>query len=285
MDASRGTRDAPSVQPVKLAEGREAEILSWEEGRVLRLYRDPAAAALADREMRALAAVRSVVSLVPAPYQRIEWQGRPGIVMERVLGRDALTAISRQPWRVLELSGLTGRVHAELNGIRAPDQLPALRDELGKRIGSDTAIPEDLRAAALRTLADLPDGTALCHGDFQAGNVLLSPSGPVVIDWGNATRGDPAGDFARTLLMTRVGSLPPGTPRTIRWGRRLGEGLFRRAYQQAYRRGEPHDPGRLPRWELVRAVERLADRIPEERAGLLREANRLLAECRTRHHS
>ena len=86
------TRDAPRVQPVKIAEGREAEILSWGEGRVLRLYRDPAAGARADREMRALAAVRSVLALVPAPYERIEWQGRPGIVMERVLGRDALTA-------------------------------------------------------------------------------------------------------------------------------------------------------------------------------------------------
>ena len=285
MDAARDTRDAPPVQPVKLAEGREAEILSWGEGRVLRLYRDPAGGALADREMRALAAVRSVLALVPAPYERIEWQGRPGIVMERVVGRDALTAISRQPWRVLELSGLTGRVHAELNGVRAPDQLPALRDELGERIGSDAGIPEDLRAAALAALASLPDSTALCHGDFQAGNVLLSPRGPVVIDWGNATRGDPDGDFARTLLMTRVGSLPPGTPRTIRWGRRLGEGLYRGAYQRAYRRSSQRRSDGIQRWELVRAVERLVDRIPEERAGLLREAERLRLRLAARGRS
>ena len=285
MDATRDKRDARPVQPAKLAEGREAEILAWGEGLVLRLYRDPAAGALADREMRALAAVRSLLPLVPAPYERIEWRGRPGIVMERVLGRDALTAISRQPWRVIQLSGLTGRVHAELNGIRAPDELPTLRDELGERIGRDAAIPEELRAAALQALANLPDGTALCHGDFQAGNVLLSPCGPVVIDWGNATRGDPAGDFARTTLMMRAGSLPPGTPPVIRWGRRFGEGLFRRAYQRAYQRSRARDPGRILRWELVRAVERLADRIPDERSGLLREANRLLDDRRVRAHS
>jgi aminoglycoside phosphotransferase (APT) family kinase protein len=285
LDAASDTRDPPPVQPVKLAEGREAEILSWGDGRVLRLYRDPAAGALADREMRALAAVRSVLALVPAPFERIEWQGRPGIVMERVLGRDALTAISRQPWRVMQLSGLTGRVHAELNRIRAPDALPALRRELGERIVKDAAIPEDLRAAALATLASLPDGGALCHGDFQAGNVLLSPVGPVVIDWASATRGDPAGDFARTTLMMRAGSLPPGTPRLLRWGRAFGEGIFRRAYQQAYRQGLPHDPSRILRWELVRAVDRLADRIPEERAGLLREVNRLLGALRARPHS
>jgi aminoglycoside phosphotransferase (APT) family kinase protein len=264
------------VQTVKIAEGREAEILSWGDGRVLRLYRDPAAAAQADREMQALAAVRSVLSLVPTPYERIEWQGRPGIVMQRVEGRDALSEISRQPWRLAELSALTGRVHAELNRIAAPAALPALRAELRARIAGDAAIPERLRAPTLEALAALPDGSALCHGDFQVANVLLSPSGPVVIDWGYATRGDPDGDYARSVLMTRLGSLPPGTPRLIRWGRHLGTGLFRQVYQRAYQRGRSYDPVRVRRWTLVRTVERLADRIPEERDGLIREADRLL---------
>lgn len=283
MDAAHRSRDALRMQAVKIAEGREAEILSWGDGRVLRLYRDPAAAAQADREMQALAAVRSVLSLVPTPYERIEWQGRPGIVMQRVDGRDALTEISRQPWRLAELSALTGRVHAELNRIAAPAALPSLRAELGERIGRDAAIPERLRAPALETLAGLPDGTALCHGDFQVANVLLSPGGPVVIDWGYATRGDADGDFARSLLMTRLGSLPPGTPRLIRWGRHLGTGLFRLVYQRAYRQGRSHDPVRTRRWQLVRAVERLADRIPEERGRLLREVDRLLRESSRAH--
>jgi aminoglycoside phosphotransferase (APT) family kinase protein len=285
VDAARDTRDHPAVQPVKIAEGREAEILDWGEGRVLRLFRDPAAGARADREMGALAAVRSVLPIVPEPFERIEWQGRPGIVMQRVDGRDALTQIGRQPWRVAQLAALSGRIHAGLNEIRAPDSLPALRGELAARIAADAAIPERLRAAALEALADLPDGTALCHGDFQIANVLLSPSGPVVIDWGYATRGDPAGDYARSLLMTRLGSLPPGTPRLIRWGRRLGTGLFRQAYQRAYRQRGSQDPVRIQRWELVRAVERLADRIPEERERLLRAADRMLGERSARGHS
>jgi aminoglycoside phosphotransferase (APT) family kinase protein len=276
MDAARGPRDAPGVQAVKLAEGREAEILEWGEGRVLRLYRDPAAGARADREMRALAAVRSVLALVPAPYERIEWQGRPGIVMERVPGRDALAELSRRPWRVTELAALSGRVHADLHAIRAPDDLPELRAALGERIAQDAAIPDRLRAATLAVLATLPDGTALCHGDFQIANLLLGPRGPVVIDWANATRGDPAADFARTALMIRYGSLPPGTPARIRWGRRLGLALFGRAYRRGYLARRAGDAPRLRSWELVRAVERLADRIPEERAGLLREAERLL---------
>ena len=71
----------------------------------------------------------------------------------------------------------------------------------------------------------------------------------------------------------------------IRCGRRFGEGLFRRAYQRAYQRSSARDPDRILRWELVRAVERLADRIPDERSGLVREANRLLGDRRFRAHS
>ena len=170
------------MQPVKIAEGREAEILSWDEGRVLRLYRDPAAGAQADREMLALSAVRSVLRLVPAAFERIEWQGRPGIVMERVTGRDALTQIARQPWRMPQLAALSGRVHAELNRVAAPGTLPALRAELGRRIRSHPAIPGNLRDGALEALAGLPDGTALCHGDFQIANLLLGPDGPLSED-------------------------------------------------------------------------------------------------------
>ena len=277
MDETQGPRHAPGVQPVKLAEGREAEILSWGDGRVLRLYRDPAAGARADREMGALAAVRSVLALVPAPFERIEWQGRPGIVMEQIVGRDAMTEISRHPWRMPQLAALSGHVHAELNAVAAPAALPALRAEVGERIAKDAAVPDRLRGPTLAALERLPDGTALCHGDFQIANLLLGPTGPVVIDWGYATRGDPDADFARSLLMTRLGSLPPGTPRLILWGRRFGTGLFRLAYQRAYRLGRPVDPTRVRRWTLVRVVERLADRIPEERGRLLREAERLLA--------
>jgi aminoglycoside phosphotransferase (APT) family kinase protein len=261
--------------PTKIAEGRDAEIFAWDDGLVLRLYRDPHAGARADREMAVLAAVRSVLPSVPAPTARIAHDGRPGIVMERVDGHAVYEEISRRPWRVWSLAALVGRLHAELNAVAAPPDLPALRVVLHRRFGADDAIPDDLRAPALHALERLPDGDRLCHGDFQPDTVRLGPLGPVVIDWVNATRGDPAGDFARTAVMMRTGSLPPGTPALIRWGSLVGRSAFRRAYVGGYARVRRFDALHLRRWTLVRAVERLADRIPEERAPLLREARRL----------
>jgi thiamine kinase len=262
--------------PTKIAEGREAEIFAWDEGTVLRLYRDPAAGPLADREMAVLAAVRSVMPLVPAPSARIVHDGRPGIVMERIDGLGVYDEITRQPWRTWALAALVGRLHAELHAVIAPASLPDTRGVLRARILGEPDVPADLRDAAVAALDGLPDGDRLCHGDFQPDNVILRPEGVIIIDWGQATRGDPDADFARTSIMMRAGGVPPGTPALIRWGSRVGRGAFRRAYDRGYARARRYDEARVRRWSLVRVVDRLADRIPDERAPLLRAARRLV---------
>jgi hypothetical protein len=76
--------------------------------------------------------------------------------------------------------------------------------------------------------------------------------------------------------MMRVGSLPPGTAWLIRWGRFVGRGPLAHAYRRGYAATRPFDDALRRRWELVRAVERLADRIPEERSAVLREIGRLV---------
>ena len=275
-----GSDAAPPRQLVKIAEGRQAEIFAWSEREVLRLYRDPNSGALADREVLALDAVRSAMPRAPAAYARIAWNGRPGILMERLAGRGLFAEIQRRPWRVWALAALTGRVHAELNAVRAPAALPELKSEIARRIDADPSIPDGLRASALEELERLPDGDALCHGDFHPENVVLCPSGPVVIDWPNAARGDPCGDFARSVLILRVGSLPPGSPALIRFARALGQSSYRRAYVAGYVETKRYEEAALRRWQLVRAVDRFTDQIPEERGALLREAERLRRSLR-----
>jgi aminoglycoside phosphotransferase (APT) family kinase protein len=265
-----------NTNPVKLAEGREAEILSWDPHTVLRLYRKANDHYRADREMAVLQAVCSALPFVPAALARVDWDGRPGVVMERVEGHNLLTEIARRPWRLLELAAVTGRVHAELHSIQAPEHLPSLREVLEDRIRKSAAIPEGLlRRAALEQLQHLSDGNQLCHGDFHPSNILLVAQRPVVIDWANATRGPAISDFARTVLMMRVGSLPPGAPALVRWGSWMGRGLLCVAYHRAYQSTRSFDLATLRRWEFVRGVDRFADEIPEERFALLREVKRL----------
>jgi len=65
-------------------------------------------------------------------------------------------------------------------------------------------------------LHEIPfEGAALLHLDLHPANVILSPAGPVVIDWTNAAAGDPAVDVALTWVIL-VGT---GLPRAEEFGR------------------------------------------------------------------
>jgi aminoglycoside phosphotransferase (APT) family kinase protein len=251
-----------------VGEGREAEIFEWDEGRVLRLMRDPDREESMHRSVAAMAAARASGAPVPEVFEEVTLDGRPGVVMSRVDGDDLFAEISRRPWRFVGYALELGVVHARLHDAVAPPSLMTQRELSTSRI-ERVDLDRDLRELALATLTRLPDGDRVLHGDFHPGNVLVTTTGPVVIDWTNAARGDAAADVARTQLMLRLGAVPPGTPALIRMGDRFGRRGFLTLYRRAYRRHRIVDENAVARWEIVRAADRLAEGIEEEEASLV----------------
>jgi aminoglycoside phosphotransferase (APT) family kinase protein len=254
----------------RLGQGREAEIFAWGDGTVLRLMRDPEHGWRLDREAVAVAAAAQAGAPVPGAHERLIVSGRPGLVMERIDGPDLLTLLARQPWRIFATGRMLGEVHARLHEASAPSELPRVGVEARERIeaGADR-LPGQLAHLALAVLRELPDGSALCHGDFNPANVLLSSSGPRVIDWVAAGAGDPHADVARARLLLTIGEPQPGAPAVIKRLDRLGRPLLLGGYMRAYLRKRKIDPQRLAQWEVVRAAERLAfEFIPEEERSL-----------------
>lgn len=253
----------------RIAEGREAEIFEWDDGFVLRLAREPEWAAVelssAASEAARIAGVRT-----PRVIEAVEIDGRPGQILERVDGRDLFAVLGANPLGLPRVARRLAEVHVALHQVVAPAQLPATRDELARRVGESPLVPPELRHEVLAALDGLPDGDRLCHGDFHPGNVLASPMGPTLIDWTNATRGDPAADFARTVLMLQVGEVPPGAPWPIRMLAVLGRGALWRLYRRAYLRASGLDAVLVHRWTLVVAANRLTEGIESERPALLR---------------
>jgi aminoglycoside phosphotransferase (APT) family kinase protein len=263
----------------RIGQGREAEILAWGEGKVLRLLWQPERRPLLEREAAAMSATRAAGAPVPDTDDVLEIGGRPGLVMERVDGPDLLSVVSRRPWKVLWAARTCGELHARLHGARAPSELSPLRAMLAEQISSSDAIPGEFTSFALDELSRLPDGDRVCHGDFHPGNVLLGAEGPVVIDWTGACRGDHLADVGRALLLLRVSELPPKAPMTLRALQRVGRRLLSRGYLRAYARARPLDFERLERWHGVLLAERLSERIEAERPRLL---DMLAAACQSR---
>src|SRR5947209_9924445 len=131
-----------------LASGRAADVFADAPGRVLRRYRDGTDS---EREARVMEHARAHGFPVPAVYDA---RG-PELVLARIDGATMLADLAARPWRVRAHARTLADLHRRLHAIPSPDGLPS-------RAG---------------------DGPDLVHLDLHPDNVLLSPRGPVVIDW------------------------------------------------------------------------------------------------------
>ena len=84
---------------------------------------------------------------------------------------------------------------------KTSERMGNLADKLDKQI-SASALPKETRYDLHMRLQSMPRGKALCHGDFNPTNVIITPNGDWrVIDWSHVRLGDPLADVARTYLL------------------------------------------------------------------------------------
>lgn len=260
----------------KIAEGREAEIFEYGDGRVLRLYRSGRPLEHAQVQAAILQAAADAGVRVPAVHGVETVDGRAGIVLERISGDDLFEIVARSPWRIFSLSGLTARLQAEMHKQAAPLALPPVRESHRRAIAGSGA-PQEFIDIALKSLDLLPEGDRLLHGDFHPGNIMLGAQGPVIIDWTNAMRGSPEADFARTMMILRLGDPPQSLPFLIRFFALFARSLMIRTYNRTYRKHIAVDEDLFRAWQLPTAVARLSDGIAEEREKLHSHIRELIA--------
>lgn len=260
----------------RIGVGRTAEILEWEEGYVVKLYLEGFPREYIEQEARIGRALRESGLPVPKTGEVIELDGRHGIVFERLgNGKTMLREFASKPWRLSSLVRMFTRLHLEVHGITIPG-LPPLPDRLARRIRRITTeqvpngsweLVERAREAALAKLDLLPQGERLCHGDFHPDNIILSPRGPFIIDWSEATKGDPAADVARTRLLMSLGA--PVEGRMSGWLLGLGRKLALSSYLKSYLDKNTISRESIDAWQLPVTLARLAEGIAPEGGQLI----------------
>ncbi len=84
---------------------------------------------------------------------------------------------------------------------KTSERMGNLVEKLDKQI-SASPLDRVTRYDLHMKLLSYPRGTALCHGDFNPTNVIITPNGEWrVIDWSHVRLGDPLADVARTYLL------------------------------------------------------------------------------------
>ena len=245
--------------------GHTAEVYKWKEGCILKLFRECFPLNAIEHEARVTRLVCQAGLSVPAVGEITEINGRYGLVYERVSGRPMLYTIAARPWTFSRYARLLAELQVEIHRIEAVPGLPSQHQKLRENIQAVDILPLELRKTALKVLEDLPEGNQLCHGDFHPDNVLITEKGPVIIDWIDATNGNPLADVARSsLLMTKA---PIPVNNSIRWILDVGRKQFHRVYLRHYFELCPGDQ-EFARWRIVNAAGRLSEGIPEEQALL-----------------
>jgi aminoglycoside phosphotransferase (APT) family kinase protein len=193
--------------PLKLVgAGRHADVYDLGGGRVLRRYRDPAAAAGPEAEVMAHALAHGV------PVPEVFDVAGADIVMEYAAGPTMLQDVTRRPWTLGRHARLLAALHRTVHAVPA---LSWLRAPFG-------------------------DGTVLLHTDLHPGNVILTRAGPRLIDWQGAARGPALADMALTWVLVATSQVPG--PLAQRAVGRTGQALFARRYLAAV---QPLAPGWL----------------------------------------
>ncbi|HWL41482.1 MAG TPA: phosphotransferase [Ilumatobacter sp.] len=156
------------MEPIgpKLAEGRDSEIFEHGDGKVLRVARD-------GRSLVAEAEIMRHVRSHGYPCPEVYDAGDGFLVMDRLDGPTMMQAVGRPPFPLRRSGHLLADLHDRLHRIPAPAGI---------------------------AVAPLP-GTQMLHRDLHPMNVIMTADGPMVIDWANASAGDPAFDVADTWVL------------------------------------------------------------------------------------
>jgi Ser/Thr protein kinase RdoA (MazF antagonist) len=204
---------------------------------------------------------------VPAVLGEIvEVDGRRGICYQLLDGDSMMQHIEARPLSVFEQAGLLGKLHAEMHS-RQGIGLPSQREKLQYKIRDAEPLPDHLKEAALLALDKLPEGDRVCHGDFHPGNILMTPHGPVAIDWTDASCGNPLSDVARTLVLLSAAQVPLNS--LFGWLVKLGRNRILNAYTHNYFIKSRLDRSQLQAWMPIVAAARLNENIPQENERLL----------------
>ena len=181
--------------------------------------------------------------------------GRPASVWERIEGPTLWERLRERPERARETGRRLADLQLALVGLVAPVALPRQHDRLVSKIRLAAAKVDPGLARALDLIPEPESRLRVCHGDLHPSNVILGRDGPMLVDWYDASRGDPVADVARTCLLLDGGSrhLPGSNGSTL--------GTLAGAYLERVWEPLGLDHDRLERWTGINAVARMAEGI------------------------
>jgi uncharacterized protein (TIGR02172 family) len=259
-----------------IGEGNTAEVYSWKEGQILKLFRKEFPLGGIEKEFRVNKEVERLGLSIPKAEEMIEYNGRTGIVYERVNGESMLKLITIKPWKARKFVKHLADLQYEMHQCKA-EKLSSYKEALEWSINHTNALTDDVKRTIIHILEQLPEGGFLCHGDFHPGNIIKTKDDYVILDWMTAASGVPSMDVARTVLLIKDAALPGNIPGIVKVMIRSMRTRMLKNYLKYYKKRSGLTQEEIDIWRLPIIAARLTEWIPDtEQKALMKEIEETL---------
>lgn len=259
----------------EIGKGRTAELFEWSEGKVIKLFYKEFSQEAAEHEYQINLKVQEVYPNVPIAYDKVEVDGRTGIIFEYIKGKTLVDLATTKPLLVIKEMKEFTRLHVNMHKCKI-EGIADINSDFRHTLSNSAHLNEDQKSFFLNKLEKLPTGTSLCHMDYHPDNVIKTEKGLVVIDWITAAIGNPLADVARTLYMLKRGAPMSDISKLTKIIIKIFQLFVSRIYFKQYKKLTGIEKKYLKEWEIIIMAARLSENIPEERQYILKKLENYL---------
>lgn len=243
--------------------GNTARVYRWGKTEVIKIFYDQSSAM---NEANNAEIISNLKLRSPNYGGLVEYEGKMSIVYERIDGPTMLWNIEPTAQSMSYHARLMANLQCEIHQVEHKI-LPNLKPKITQQINHSQEISNHDKQMITNRLNSLPDGNAICHYDFHPDNIIISPNGPIIIDWLNLLVGNQEADVTRTSMMIQSHSLPPNAPSWL-MHRELRE-LFNKEYITEYINLTGMEEEFLERWMIPTLAVRIDEMQGEYRQEII----------------
>lgn len=182
-----------------IASGNTANIYLYE-NQIIKVFKEhlPDTEADYEAEKQSLAFEKGLC--VPKILDVKKVNGKQSIIMEYVKGKTLGELVAENMEQLGCFLEMSIDIQIDIHTVLA-EALEPMRAKLQRQIEAVKGLDEQIKMSLIKKLSAMTVENKLCHGDFHLYNLIKSGDEVFIIDWVDASAGDPRADVCRTYIL------------------------------------------------------------------------------------